>query len=145
MNPHRPGKRGPIPGTHEKRTRLVGFYLTPTDYIALDDMRTKGGFKSVSSVVTAIVEPLIQDRLSVMSAVRSITRIQRFMTERGGRFDASLKDVRDGMLNLFTPPPPIIPDDDDPEKAAEYLSQLKADLRALLAELENPTQPDNTK
>jgi hypothetical protein len=134
--------RPPVEG--DKRSKLVAFYLTLNDHHTLKDLAAKGGFKSTSSLLTALVEPVIQGNLALRSAVSAITRVQRFMESNGAKFGASLSDVKDGVLQLiWSAPPPVIPDD------VEDISQLKADLRALLAELEkqgNQTkQPTNHK
>jgi 4-hydroxyphenylpyruvate dioxygenase-like putative hemolysin len=133
----RPQSEQPEP---EKRTKLVAFYLTHTDHDALRELAHKGRFKSTSSLLTALIEPVIQGRLSLLAAVKALSRVQRFMEANGAVFKASMGDVRDGMLQLFSPPPPTIADE------MLDLSQLKQDLRDLLDELENPeNQPNNIK
>jgi 4-hydroxyphenylpyruvate dioxygenase-like putative hemolysin len=123
-------KTGRPPVEGEKRTKLVAFYLTETDFAALKDLAEKGGFKSTSSLLTALNEPVIQERLTLVSSVKALSRVQRFMESNGAKFDASWSDVRDGMLKLFTPPPPALPDE------LLNISQLKQDLLGLLDELE---------
>jgi len=131
-----PKGRPPVEG--EKRTKLVAFYLTETDYNALKGLAEKGKFKSTSSLLTALTEPVIQGKLSLRSSVTALSRVQRYMEANGAKFTASLADVRDGMLQLFTPPPPTIPDE------VLNISQLKQDLRDLLDELEKPNQTTTT-
>lgn len=131
------GGRPPVEG--EKRTKLVAFYLTETDHNKLKTAAEKGGFKSTSSLLTALNEPVIQGGLSMVSAVRALSTVQRFMESNGAKFDAKWADVGQDMLKLFAPPPPPL----DP--ALLDISQLKQDLRDLLDELENPTQPNNIK
>lgn len=123
----------------EKRTKLVAFYLTENDFASLKEFAEKGGFKSTSSLLTALNEPLIHGRLSLSSGVKALSRVQRFMEASGPKFKATWKDVGEEMLNLFTPPPPTIPED------VLNISQLKQDLRALLEELENQTTNQTTK
>ena len=131
---------GRPPSEGDKRTKLVAFYLTPNDHHTLKNIAEKGGFKSTSSLLTALIEPVIQGRLALRSALSAITRVQRFMESNGAKFGVKAADVKEGILNLiWSPPPPVIPD------AVEDISQLKKDLRALLAELENQTEPNNTK
>lgn len=129
------GGRPPVEG--EKRAKLVAFYLTETDYATLKHLAEKGGFRSTSSLITSLVEPVIQAKLSLRSSVQALSRVQRFMESNGAKFGATLADYREGMLQLFAPPPPTIPDE------VLDISQLKADLRALLAELENQTKNNN--
>lgn len=124
----------------EKRTKLVAFYLTETDFASVKDYAERGGFKSTSRLIAALVEPVVQGGFSIRSAATAVNRIQAFMAANGATFKISLSEVGQAVLQLFTPPPPTIPDD------VEDLSQLKADLRALLAELENQTtNHNNTK
>lgn len=132
-------KIGRPPTDTEKRTKLVAFYLTETEFQQLKRWADRGGFKSTSSMLTALVEPVIQGGLSLVSAAKAISRVQRFMEANGEKFSASMSQVKQGMLNIFTAPPPIIGDDmlDN--------SQLQADLRALLAELENQTNTTSNK
>lgn len=129
-----PGGRPIVPG--EKRDKMFCIYLTQTDYAKLKDYALKGGFKSSSALAVAIVEPIIQGGLSLRSAITGVHRIQEFMAKNGVKFGGTVTELGQAVMNLFTPPPPTIPDD------VEDLSQLKADLRALLAELENQTKPN---
>ena len=128
--------RPPVPG--EKRTKLVQFYLTESDAARLANFAKIGGFKGVSTFLTALNEPIIQGGLAVRAAARSMNRIQKFMENNGTKFGVKSGDLFEAVRDLFAPPPPI-PDD------VEDLSQLKADLRALLAELENATQTTQDK
>jgi len=123
----------------EKRSKLVAFYLTETDYASLKRIAEIGGFKSTSSLLTALTEPVIQGRLSFVSGVKALSRVQRFMESSGAKFDATWTEAGEQMLQLFTPPPPTIPDD------VLNISQLKQDLRDLLEELENPNQTPQHK
>ncbi len=134
-------KTGPKPGDHEKRTKLCGHYLTLTDWFTLKDMAERGGFKSTGALTSAVLEPIIQGRFSMKSAVVCINRIQAFMQSNGLKFDASWADVRDGMLDLFTPPPPIVPEEN------EDLSQLEEDLEILLEQVrtQRKQQTNNKK
>jgi hypothetical protein len=129
--------RPPVEG--EKRTKLVAFYLTETDYNKLKRLAETGGFKSTSSLLTALNEPVVQGGLSMVSSVRALSTVQRFMESNGANFDAKWADIGQDMLKLFSPPPPAL----DP--ALLDISQLKQDLRDLLDELENPTQPQQQK
>lgn len=125
---------GRPPLDSEKRIKLVAFYLTQTDHDLLKKAADKGKFKSTSSLITSMVEPVIQGGFSLRAAVRAIGRVQQYMEANGVKFTASFSDVKEGMLQLFTPPPPIIPDD------VEDLSQLVSDLRTVADELENQTK-----
>lgn len=135
----KPTGRPPVEG--DKRTNLVAFYLTVNDHRLLKMAADKGGFKSTSSLVTALVEPIIRGGFSLRASVRAIGQIQRFMEANGVKFKASMADVKEGLLNLvFSTPPPIISDE------IEDLSQLISDLRRVADELENQTnnpQPTN--
>jgi len=132
------GGRPPVPG--DKREKLVPVYLTRATAEKLRRYAELGKFKGTSTLLTAILEPIIDGGLSVQSAARSLNRVQNFMMKNGAPFTASLKNIMDAGRDLFAPPP-AIPDD------VEDISQLKADLRALLAELEKQTetQTNNTK
>lgn len=132
------GGRPPVPG--EKRDKLVAFYLTQVDYATVAKAASLGGFKGASTLLTALVEPIVHGGLSVEAAARSVNRIQRQMELKGVKFTVSLASLLKSGRDMFAPPPPI-PDD------VEDISQLKADLRALLAELEKPTenQPTSNK
>lgn len=129
----KPAGRKPVPG--EKREKLVQFYLTETDSKQLTKYAVElGKFKGVSTLLTALVEPIIQGGFSVQAAARSVIRIQRFMEKNGAPVGVNGRVILDAFRDLFAPPPPI---PDEPED----VSQLKADLRALLRELEG--QPDS--
>lgn len=128
--------RPPVPG--DKRDKLVQFYLTQKDASRLALCVEAGKFKGVSTFLTALVEPILQGGLSIQSAARSVNRLQKHMERNGAGIGVNWKIIRDATRDLFAPPPPL-PDD------VEDLSQLKADLRALLAELEKQTEPNNTK
>jgi len=132
----KPHGRPPVPG--DKRERLVQFYLTKVDAERLVTMATQGGFKGTSTLLTALVEPIIHGGFSVEAAARSVNRLQKHMERNGAKFTVTLKSLFQSGRDLFAPPPPI-PDD------VEDLSQLKADLRALLAELENQTTTKPSK
>lgn len=125
--PKNKGGRPPSPG--EKRTRLVQFYLTVADSVILEKAATAGRFRGVSTLLTALVEPILQGGLSVASAARSVVRVQRRMVEAGARFGAAPRAFVDAVKDFFAPPPPI------PEEP-EDLIQLREDLRVVLAELE---------
>lgn len=134
----KPSGRPVTPG--DKRDKLVSFYLTQVDAEKLRSFADRGGFKGTSTMLTALIEPLIQGGLSIQSGCRSINRVQKFMENNGVKTSISGQILIDAVRDLFAPPPPI-PDE------VEDISQLKADLRALLAELEKPTenQPTNEK
>lgn len=134
----KPSGRPVIPG--DKRDKLVSFYLTQVDAEKLRSYAESGGFKGTSTMLTALIEPLIHGGLSIRSGCRSINRIQKFMENNGVKTSVTGKILMEAVRDLFAPPPPI-PDD------VEDISQLKADLRALLAELEKPTenQPTSNK
>lgn len=127
-------KMGRPPAEGEKREKLVPFYLTQSDHELLKKAADKGKFKSTSSLITAMVEPVIQGGFSLRAAVQAISRVQKFMEGNGVKFSASFSELKDGMLKLFTPPPPIIPDQ------IEDLSQIIQDLRRLADELEKQTE-----
>jgi hypothetical protein len=129
------GGRPPVPG--DKREKLVPCYLTKATAEKLRKYAEAGGFKGTSTLLTAIVEPIVEGGLSVQSAARSLNRVQKYMEKNGAPFGVSWKILKEAGRDLFAPPPPI-PDD------VEDLSRLKADLRALLAELENQTEPQTT-
>jgi hypothetical protein len=130
------GGRPPVPG--DKREKLVPCYLTRSTAEKLRKFAEFGGFKGTSTLLTAIVEPIIDGGLSVQAAARSLNRVQKFMEKNGSPFGVSWKILKEAGRDLFAPPPPI-PDD------VEDLSKLKADLRALLAELENQTTTNTSK
>ena len=133
------GGRPPSPG--EKRTRLVQFYLTEADASTLFKAATAGGFKGASTLLTALVEPILQGGLCVASAARSVTRVQRRMEKSSGaRFEASPRVWLAAARDLFAPPPPI-------EEQPEDLIQLRQDLRACLSEVESEIarQPKTNK
>jgi len=138
MAPKKTAGRPAVPG--DKRDKLTAFYLTPSDFEKLRKCADIGGFKGTSTLLTAIIEPIIQGGFSIASAARALNRVQKYSEANGLKFDVSWRAVVEGARDLFAPPPPI-PDD------VEDLSQLKADLRALLAELEKPKtkQPTPTK
>ncbi len=135
---NKPMGRPVTPG--DKRDKLVSFYLTKVDAERLKRFADKGGFKGTSTLLTALIEPIIHGGLSVQSGCRSINRVQKFMKDNGSPMTVNGRILMEAIRDMFAPPPPI-PDD------VEDLSQLKADLRALLAELEKPTenQPTNEK
>jgi hypothetical protein len=134
----KPLGRPPVEG--EKRSKLVAFYLTETDFAALKDLAEKGGFKSTSSLLTALNEPVIQERLSLVSGVKALSRVQRFMESNGAKFEASWTEVGQGMLKFIAPPPPALPDE------LLNISQLKEDLLGLIKDLEKQeTKPKTIK
>lgn len=130
------GGRPAVPG--DKRDKLVAFYLTKVDFATLAKAASAGGFKGTSTLLTALVEPILHGGLSVEAAARSVNRIQKHMESNGAKFSVSIASLIKSGKDLFAPPPPI-PDD------VEDLSKLKADLRALLAELENQTTTNTSK
>lgn len=134
----KPSGRPPTEG--DKRDKLVSFYLTQVDAQKLRKFANNGGFKGTSTLLTALVEPIIHGGFSIQSGCRSINRIQKFMKDNGAPMGVNGRILMEAIRDMFAPPPPI-PDD------VEDISQLKADLRALLAELEKPTQKptDNKK
>lgn len=126
--------RPPVPG--EKRIKLVAFYLTESDQESLKKTAAEGGFKSMSSVVTIMMESLIHGGFSLKSAAFGLSLVRGQMQKNGVKFTASPKEMAQAVFDLFVPPPPLISDDEID------LSQLKHDLRSLLDELE--TQTNNT-
>jgi hypothetical protein len=122
----KPAGRRPVPG--EKREKLVQFYLTKVDAEQLSEYVQQGKFKGVSTLLTALCEPIIQGGLSVQAAARSVSRIQKFMEKNGAPCGINGRVILDAVRDLFAPPPPI-PDD------IEDLSQLEADLEEALEEV----------
>lgn len=123
------GGRPPTPG--EKRSKLVAFYLTEGDANSLKEQAEKGKFKSMSSFVTAVIEPMIQGGFSLKSGVRGLLRVQAYMEKNGALMGVGGPlGLAQEVLDLFRPPPPIVPEDD------YDISHLKEDLRELLDELE---------
>lgn len=113
----------------DKRSKLVAFYLTPDDASKLKNRAEKGGFKSMSSLVTALMEPIIQGGFSLRSGVSALSRVQKFMESNGDTMSLTMSGLKEELLALWQPPPPIVPE--------EYnISQLKQDLQELLIELE---------
>jgi len=131
----KPSGRPVTPG--DKRDKLVSFYLTQVDAETLKSLADKGGFKGTSTLLTALIEPIIHGGFSIHSGCRSINRVQKFMENNGVKTSISGQVLMEVVRDLFAPPPPI-PDD------VEDIFQLKADLRALLAELEKPTENQRT-
>lgn len=125
--PKNKGGRPPLPG--EKRNRLAQFYLTVADYGTVEKAAAAGGFRGVGSFLTALVEPIVQGGISVLSASRSVVRIQRRMEKGGARFEASPRSFVGAVRDMFAPPPPI---PDEPED----LYQLREDLRVIQLQLE---------
>lgn len=130
-----------LPG--EKRSHLVAFYLTETDHTTLKELVRLGKFKSPSTLITSIIEPIIQDRLSVKSAALAIGRVQEQMKSNGALFTSGFKELGQFMLQLFTPPTPP-----PPHIADEMLDdlQLAAELRVIADDLEaqHKTKHTNT-
>lgn len=118
------------------RTRMATFYLTPEGHRALKTYAGAGGFKSTSHLVTAIIEPLLMGELSIMSFVRSATRLQKFMKSNGAQFGLDRTSFKE--LPLFGSPPPPIPDE------TISVQQLRKDLEQVLKVLEREERA-NTK
>jgi len=118
------------------RTRMATFYLTEEHYRSLKTLAAAGGFKSTSHLVTAIIEPLLQGDLSIMSFIRSATRLQKFMKSNGAQFSLDRSSIRE--LPLFGSPPPPIPDE------TISVQQLRKDLEQVLKVLEREERA-NTK
>jgi hypothetical protein len=123
-----------------QRTRMATFYITEHDYRKLKRYAADGGFKGVSHMITAIVEPLLQGDFSIMSFVRSAKRIQKFMEANGAQFVVDSSSLRE--LPFFSPPPPPIPEE------PISVEQLRKDFERVLAVLEReqrattkPTRP----
>ncbi len=104
------------------------FYLTKVDADQLLEYVRQGKFKGTSTLLTALVEPIIQGGLSVQSAARSVSRIQKFMEKNGAPMGVNGRVILEAVRDLFAPPPPI------PDKI-EDLSQLEADLEEALEEV----------
>jgi hypothetical protein len=130
------GGRPPVPG--DKRDRLTQFYLTQVDYDRLQKFASEGGFRGISTLLTALIEPVVQGGLSIAAAARAINRLQKYMQANGAEFHTSPAHILHTARDLFAPPPPISEDIED-------LSRLKQDLRNLLDELEKQTQPKTKK
>jgi hypothetical protein len=127
------GGRPPFPG--EKREQLVQFYVTKVHYEKLKTYASQAKLRGVSTFLTALVEPIIEGRMQIAAAVRSITRLQTAMEKNGHKFLFNARIVIDSTRDMFAPPAPI-PDD------VEDISRLIADLESLVAELK--TQQTNT-
>lgn len=127
----KPTGRPPVQG--DKRDKLVSFYLTKVDSEKLKKFADLGGFKGTSTLITALMEPIIHEGLSVQGAARAVNRVQKYMERNGVKFTVTFRELLKTGRDLFGPPSPIPEDIED-------ISQLKADLRALLAELENQTE-----
>jgi len=119
-----------------KRTRMAAFYLTEHDWQKLRRFAVIGGFKSSSHFITAIIEPLIQGDLSILSFTRSAKRLQKFMESHGTEFRVDTSSLKE--LFLFPPPPPAIPDE------PISVDQLRKDFEQVLEVLEREQRP-NTK
>jgi 3-methyladenine DNA glycosylase AlkC len=91
-----------------------------------------GKLKGMSTLLTALVEPILQGGLSVESAVRSVRRLQRRLEDKGTKLNVDWSSLLETARDLFAPPP-MIPDDLDNQD----LSQLEQDLEALLADVRN--------
>jgi hypothetical protein len=128
--PKNRGGRPPFPG--DTREQLVQFYVTKRDATTLRILATAAGLRGVGTVLCALVEPIVQGGFSVVSAGRSVVRLQRLVQKRsGGRsFAPAVSALFEGVRDLFAPPPPI---PDEPED----LLKLRDDMRAALAELES--------
>jgi hypothetical protein len=116
------------------RSRMTTFYLTEDDYRLLKRYAASGGFKSASHMITAIMEPLLQGQLSILSFTRSAKRLQMFMESHGQQFRADTSSLKE--LFLFPPPPPPIPD--EPISVA----QLRQDFERVLEILEHEQRPN---
>ena len=132
------GGRPRFPG--ETREQLVQFYVTKAHYERLKDYAAQAKLRGVSTFLTALVEPIIEGKMQIAAAVRSITRLQAAMEKNGIRFVFNARIVIDATRDMFAPPASI-PDD------VEDISRLIADLESLVAELktQQPTQPNNNK
>lgn len=115
------------------RTRMATFYITEHDYRKLKRYAADGGFKGVSHMITAIVEPLLQGELSIMSFIRSAKRLQKFMESNGAQFGVDSSSLRE--LPFFSPPPPPIPEE------PISVDQLRKDFERVLAVLEREQRP----
>ena len=132
------GGRPKFPG--ETREKLVQFYVTKRQHDQLKDYAGRVKLRSVGMFLTALVEPILEGKMQVAAAVRSITRLQKAMEKNGHKFEFNARIIIDSTRDLFAPPAPI-PDD------VEDISRLIADLESLVAELktQQPTQPNNKK
>jgi hypothetical protein len=116
------------------RTRMATFYITEHDHQKLKRYAFDGGFRSPSHLITAIIEPLIQGDLSILSFTRSAKRLQSFMKRNGARFAVDASSLKE--LFLFAPPPPAIPDE------PISVEQLRKDFEQVLEVLEREQRPN---
>lgn len=116
------------------RDRMCAFYLTEHDWQKLRRFAVIGGFKSSSHLITAIVEPVIQGDLSILSFTRSAKRLQNFMESHGTEFRVDTSSLKE--LFLFPAPPPPIPDE------PISVEQLREDFERVLAILEKEQRPN---
>jgi hypothetical protein len=127
--------KNPEPTQPIQRTRMATFYITEHDYRKLKRYAADGGFKGVSHMITAIVEPLLQGDFSIMSFVRSAKRLQKFMESNGAQFVVDSSSLRE--LPFFAPPPPPIPEE------PISVDQLRKDFERVLAVLEREQRATN--
>lgn len=134
------GKGGSAKHAAVFRDKLTAFYLTEQDASYLREIAHRGGFRSTSHLVTAIVEPLCLGAFSLTSWVRNGARIQKHMESRGVRFTADWSSLV-GLLKLEVPP--AIPEE------PISIEQLKADLQKVVQviadEQAKPHKPKKSK
>lgn len=126
-----------------KRTKLTAFYLAEDDYELLRRMARAGGFKSMSHMMTALVEPILRGGFSLVSFIRSANRLQKFMERHGVKFTVSWSSLVE--FTLFPSPPPAIPE--EPLDLDQVTDDL-ANVVAALAEdqgLDLPFESSTTK
>jgi hypothetical protein len=125
-----PPRKGRRPGKRQivTRTKLVAFYLADHDASYLRDVAHRGGFKSTSHLLTAIVEPLLQGGLSMLAFVRSGARMQKFMEGHGVELTADWSS----LVELFkSQVPPAIPEE------PISIDQLRRDLEKVVEVIVN--------
>ena len=123
------------------RDHLTGFYLTKDHAKMLRRFATEGGFRSVSHLLTSLMEPVIVGGFSLASMHRSLLRVQKHMIANGVQFSADWSSLID-LLSGASPPPPIADDEISPERVLEDLERLRKYFEAEARRANKKTKPE---
>lgn len=114
-------KPGPAPQA-VTRSKVCHFFLTEDDAKSLDDYATALGLKSRSSLVTFVIETILEDGLSGASFMRAHGAIHK-------RLEQHKYPMAYDFSVLFRPPPVLPAMEMTEEEVAKFISELKRELQ----------------